>query len=103
MATRLAARRLHHGCRRSCFWLITLLPRISRPHNRAFNGRSKEEDLAVAPQHAALASFPETRGLCRMPELRRAQAPASSVRIVRILRRARGDHGAIGDRLARKP
>jgi large subunit ribosomal protein L32 len=29
MATRFAARRLHHGCRRSCFWLITKLPRTS--------------------------------------------------------------------------
>jgi hypothetical protein len=58
------------------------------PHNRAFDGCSEKEDFALAPQHAAIASFFETRGLCRMPELRRAQAPASSVRIVRILRRA---------------
>ena len=29
MATHVPARRLHHGCRRSCFWLITQLPRTS--------------------------------------------------------------------------
>jgi len=29
MATRLATGRLHHCCRRPCFWLITELPRTS--------------------------------------------------------------------------
>jgi hypothetical protein len=72
------------------------------PQIRASNGRSKEEDFALAPQYAAFASLPENGRLCRMPELRRAEAASPSLRILRLLRRARGDKGAIGDRLTDK-
>jgi hypothetical protein len=92
------ARRLHHGCRRSCFWLITL------PRTRsAFNGRSKKEDFALAPQHAAIASFFESRGLCRMPELRELKRPHHLCDPCGYYDGREVTHGAIGDRLARKP
>ena len=88
-------------------WLLFLANYRPPPHRfpeiRASDGRSKKEDLAVAPKYAALAPRLETGCLRRVPELRRAQASASSVRIVRILRRARGDRAAIGDGLTKKP
>src|SRR5437868_4516321 len=74
-------RRAHHGCRRVCFWLIT------QPHlnHRAPNGRSKKEDFAIAAQYAPVAPCAEAGRLRRMPELRRAEAAASPMRILRIL------------------
>lgn len=54
------------------------------------NGRSKEENVEVAAQHAALPSCAEGLSLRRMLELRRVEAPASRLRGVRSLRRPRG-------------
>jgi hypothetical protein len=48
-------------------------------------GSSEKEDLAVAPQYASLAPCAETGCLRRMPELRRTQAAASSLWVVRLL------------------
>ena len=76
---------LHHSCRRLCFWLITLLGAAPPPNHRASNGRSQKENFAIAAQYAAIASCAETGRLCRMPELRRAEASASPVRILRLL------------------
>src|SRR6266436_4454277 len=78
--------RLHHGCRRPRFWLITGLRRSPLfPNYRASHGRSKEEDFAIAPQYAAVAPRAEAVGLCRMPELRRVEASTPPVRFLRIL------------------
>src|SRR5271165_2528126 len=55
------------------------------PRSRASNGCSKKEDFAIAPEYAALAPCAETGGLCRMPELRRAETSASPVRSLRVL------------------
>jgi hypothetical protein len=72
------------------------------PHIRASNGRSKEEDFALAPQYAAFASLAESGRLCRMPELRRAQATSPSLPVLRLLRWARSNEGGIGDGLRDK-
>src|SRR5690349_5922901 len=74
---------------------------LAQPHSqyRASNGRSQEEDFALAPQHAALSPRAQTGRVCRMPELRRAEAPASPLRILRILRRARGYQDGVGGQL----
>jgi hypothetical protein len=58
---------LHECCRGRCFWLISgiQLRRFSR--KRACHGRSKKEDLAVAPRYATLAPRAQTRCLCGMP------------------------------------
>ena len=48
-------------------------------------GSSEKEDFAVAPQYASLAPCAETGCLCRMPELRRTQATASSLWVVWLL------------------
>ena len=69
------------------------LPRSLR---RVDHGRSEKENLAVAPQYAPLASRAARAGLCRVPELRRTEAAASSVRVMRLLRRARGGAGRAG-------
>src|SRR5262249_39685720 len=66
----------------------------------ADHGRSEKESLAIAAQHAPLprraarlAPLPGGAArllLCRMPDWRRADAPASFVPRLRTLRRARG-------------
>src|SRR5205823_11187614 len=54
-------------------------------------GRTEKESFAVAAQNASLASCFEPGSLCRMPELRRAEAPASPLRGLRAVRWPRGD------------
>jgi hypothetical protein len=49
------------------------------------HGRTEKEDLAVAPQYASLTPCAETGYLRGMPELRRTQATAPSLRVVRLL------------------
>ena len=66
-----------------------------RSSRRDNHGCSEKENLALAPQHAAVASRAERAGLCRMPGLRRAEAAASPLPVLRPLRRARG-HAAAG-------
>src|SRR5689334_18681573 len=48
-------------------------------------GRSEEENLQVAPQHAPRPSRPAGVELQRMPELRRDQAAAPSLQRLRLL------------------
>jgi hypothetical protein len=62
-------------------------------------GRPEKENLALAPQHAALASCPQTRCLCRMSQLRRTQAATPFVRRLRLLRRPRGGNPAHRNKL----
>src|SRR5207248_11010160 len=57
----------------------------------ACHGRSQKESLAVTAQYAPLPRRAARLVLCRMPELRRAEAPASSVPRLRALRRPRND------------
>ncbi len=58
------------------------------------NGRSKEENVEVAAQHAALSPCVEGLRLRRMLELRRVEAPAPRLLGVRALRRPRGGPAA---------
>ncbi len=60
-----------------------------RSSRRDDHGCSEKENLALAPQHAAVASRAERAGLYRMPRLRRAEAAASPLPVLRPLRRAR--------------
>jgi hypothetical protein len=76
---------LHHSCRRLCFWLITLPGLSPTPNHRASHGRSQKENFAIAAQYAAIASCVKAGRLCRVPELRRAEAAASPVWILRLL------------------
>jgi hypothetical protein len=59
---------------------LTRLSFVSYP-----NGSSKEENLEIAPQHAASSSRPPGGELCRVPELWRDQAAASPLRRLRPL------------------
>ena len=54
----------------------------------------KKKTSHVAPQYAPLASCAEVGRLCRMPELRRAEAAAPLCARLRPLRRPRGDAAA---------
>jgi len=55
------------------------------------HGRSEEESLALAPQYAALAPCAARSKLRRMFELRRTEAAAPRLSIVRLLRRTRSN------------
>src|SRR3981189_3131494 len=66
-----------------------------RRFSRVDHGRTEKEGLPVAAQNAPLASCAEFGGLCRMPELRRAEAPAPPVRGLWVLRWPRGDAATI--------
>src|ERR1700761_1609572 len=57
------------------------------------HGGPEEKNLAVAPQHAPLASRAHGRGPWRLPELRRAQASPSCLRFLRPLCRPRSREG----------
>src|SRR5215831_8029428 len=75
------SRRVRHGCRRLRFWLIT----HPTSNYRVPHGRSKKEDFAIAAEFAAVASRAEACRLRRMSELRRVEAAASPMRILRVL------------------
>ena len=55
-------------------------------------GRPEKESLALAPQHATLASCAAPVGLCGVPGLRRVEAAASRLPGLRPLRRSRSGH-----------
>src|SRR5271166_6177396 len=80
-------------CRRPRFWLR---PQDAvRSLKRVGYGRSKKENVTLTPQYAALSPRPQIGGVCRMPELRRTQAAAPSVRRLRLLRWPGSDDAAI--------
>ncbi len=62
------------------------LPFLLCEHN---HGSSQEEGLQVAARYATEPPCVEDRGVAGMPQLRRAEAPASRVRFLRPLRQAR--------------
>ena len=70
-------------CRRPGIWLSSR--NLRNPLRRVDHGRSEKESLALAPQDAPLASRAEFACLYRMSQLRRAEAAASSLPVLRPL------------------
>jgi|SRR4029077_12681854 hypothetical protein len=93
---------LHDSCRRCGFWLISGVHLYRFSRKRTYHGRSEKEDVAVTPQYATLASCAQTSCLCRVSQLRGAEAPTPSLQSVWVLRRPRGGRGTFGDALTRK-